>query len=146
MSNVSNNSTGSSSIDTPEKTGAKTVSSSIWVRKNSRGSKNFISCTPLSLFWGGGSSSSIISSSEFSLGSSNFSSVLNSNGEGKVENGSNKWGNGWGDRSNRKVGSGYSETVNGVGDVVDSLEKTIGINILVGAGGNSIGITGLRTG
>merc|ERR1719245_445113 len=101
MGNVSNNGTGSSGIDTTEKTSTYSVGTSIRIRKDSgdsdRGSSSFlISIAPLPLSSGllrgssGGSSSSIVSSSEFSLSGSNLSGILNSNWEGKVENGSSE--------------------------------------------------------
>jgi len=158
VSNVGNNGTGSSGVNTTEKTSTDTIGTSIWVWKDSgegsRGS-NLISSTPLSLLSnslfssrllrgsGGCSSSGSVSSSKFSLGSSNLRSVNNGNWEGEVENGSDK---GLNDRGNGKVGSGNSESIDGISNVVDSLEKTIGVNILVGAGGHSIGIAGLSTG
>merc|ERR1739838_44137 len=144
MSNVSNNGTGSSGINTTEKTSTKTVSSGIWVGKDSRGgnSSDLIGITPPSLnnSWGGFGSggSSIISSSKFSLSSSNLRGVNNSNWEGEIENGSNS--------SDGEVGSGNSESVDGISDVVHCLQKSVSINVLVGAGGHSIGIAGLCTG
>ena len=45
--------------------------------------------------------------------------------------------------SNGKVGALDTESVDVIGNVVDSLDQAIGINILVGAGGHSVGITGL---
>merc|ERR1712096_179515 len=101
MSNVCNNSTGGSSINTSEKTSTNTISSSIGIRKNSWGgcynSRFLISITSLPFFgswffWGSssGGGSSIISSSKFSLSSSNLRSVLDSNWEGEVENWSSK--------------------------------------------------------
>jgi len=155
MSNVSNDGTRGSSINTTEKTGTNTISTSIWVGKDSRGgdSSNLISITPLSLLsnsylrgGGGSSSGGSISNSKFSLGGSNLRSVFNSNWEGEVENGSNKGGDSSSNRGNGEVGSGYSESVNGISNVVDSLQETVSINVLVGAGGHSIGIAGLSTG
>merc|ERR1719167_1241855 len=71
MSNVSNNGSWLSSIDTSEE-------ASIWIWKNSsRGSDSLISITPLSLsssfFWSSssGGGGSIESSSKLSLGGSN---------------------------------------------------------------------------
>merc|ERR1739838_646240 len=141
MSNVSNNGTGSSGINTTEKTSTKTVSSGIWVRKDSRGgnSSDLIGITPPSLnnSWGGFGSggSSIISSSKFSLSSSNLRGVNNSNWEGEIENGSNKRSDFGSNSCDGKVGSGNSESVDGIGDVVHCLQKSVSINVLVGAGG-----------
>merc|ERR1719211_600853 len=157
MSNVSNNGTGSSGIDTTEKTSTYSVGTSIRIGKDSgdsdRGSSSFlISITPLPLSSGllrsssGGSSSSIISNSEFSLSGSNLSGILNSNWEGKVENGSSEGLDSGGSSGDGEVGSGNSESVNGISDVVNSLQKTISINVLVRSGGHSVGIAGLGTG
>jgi len=38
---------------------------------------------------------------------------------------------------NREVGSGHTEAIDGVGNIVDSLKESIGINILVAATGHS---------
>merc|ERR1719211_408007 len=155
MSNVSNNGTGSSGIDTTEKTSTYSVGTSIRIGKDSgdsdRGSSSFlISITPLPLssrlLRGSGGSSSIISSSEFSLSGSNLSGILYSNWEGKVENGSSEGLDSGGSSGNREVGSGNSESVDGISDVVNSLQKTISINVLVRSGGYSVGIAGLGTG
>merc|ERR1719435_801453 len=74
------------------------------------------------------------------------SGIFNSDGKGKVENGSGKGFDSGGGTGDGKVGSGNSESVDGVCDVVDSLEETVGVNVLVGAGGHSVGIAGLSTG
>merc|ERR1711887_132945 len=153
MSNVCNNSTGGSSINTSEKTSTNTISSSIRIGKNSRGScynsRLLISITSLPFFsswffWGGGGS--IISSSKFSLSSSNLRSVFDSNWEGEVENWSSKRSNFRSCKGNGKVGSSNSESVDGVSNIINSLEKTVSINVLVRASGYSISITGLSTG
>merc|ERR1711936_1190234 len=132
MSNVCNNSTGGSSINTSEKTSTNTISSSIRIRKNSWGgcynSRLLISITSLPFFsswffWGG----SIISSSKFSLSSSNLRSVLDSNWEGEVENWSSKRSNFRSGSGNGKVGSSNSESVDGVSNIINSLEKTVSI-------------------
>lgn len=154
MSNVSNNGTRSSSVNTTEKTSTNTVGTGIRVRKDSGGSDrgNFlISITPLplsSLLRGGSSSGggSLISSSKLSLGSSNFRSILDSYWEGEVENGSSKGFDSESSRGDREVSSGNSESIDRVSNVVDSLEKTISVDVLVRAGGHSVGIAGLSTG
>ena len=43
-----------------------------------------------------------------------------------------------------EVGAGNSEAVDWVGNIVDSLEQTVSINVLVGASGHTIGIAGLK--
>ena len=45
--------------------------------------------------------------------------------------------------SNGKVGALDTESVDVIGNVVDSLDQAVGINILVGAGGHSVGVTSL---
>merc|ERR1719249_401197 len=98
MSNVSNNGSWLSSIDTSEE-------ASIWIWKNS--------------------------SSKLSLGGSNFSSIFHCYRKGKVENRGSKRFSSNGGRGNWEVGSSNSESVDRVSNVIDSLEKSICINILV---------------
>ena len=43
-----------------------------------------------------------------------------------------------------EVGAGNSEAVDGVGHVVDGLQETVGIDVLVGPGGHTEGIAGLK--
>merc|ERR1719410_1045623 len=105
MSNVSNNGSWLSSIDTSEE-------ASIWIWKNSSGG-------------------SIESCSKFSLGGSNFSSIFHCYRKGKVENRGSKRFSSNGGRGNWEVGSSNSESVDRVSNVIDSLEKSICINILV---------------
>merc|ERR1739847_254863 len=91
MSNVSNNGTRGGSINTTEKTSTNTVGASIRVGKDSGDSNRgcfLVSITPLPF-------SSLLRGSSSSgggslVGSSNFSSILNSNWEGEVESGSSK--------------------------------------------------------
>merc|ERR1719500_1580242 len=45
-----------------------------------------------------------------------------------------------------QVGALHAESVHVIGDVVDSLDQTVGIKVLVGAGGHSVGVTGLGPG
>merc|ERR1719209_2520793 len=127
--------------------GGSSVGTGIGVRKDSgegsgRGSLFLVSVTSLPLSSllrgsGGGSGSSIVSSSKFSLSSSNLSGIFNSDWEGKVENGSGEGFDSGGSTGDGKVGSGNSESIDGVGDVVDSLQETISVDVLVGAGGHS---------
>merc|ERR1719225_769779 len=100
---------------------------------------------PLSSSGGG----SIESSLELSLGGDNLSGVLDRSRALKVEHRGNKGSNlggSWGGRSHGEVGGGNSEAVHGVGHIVDSLEEAIGVNVLVTAGGHSIGVSGLGLG
>ena len=53
-------------------------------------------------------------------------------------------GGGGGSGADWEVGAGNSEPVDRVGNIVDSLEETVGVNVLVGASGHTIGITGLK--
>jgi len=48
--------------------------------------------------------------------------------------------------SNREVGALDTESVDVISNVVDSLDQAVGINILVGAGGHSVGVTSLSPG
>jgi len=100
---------------------------------------------PLSSSGGG----SIESSLELSLGGDNLSGVLDRSGALKVEHRGDKGSNLGGSRgggSHGEVGGGDSEAVHGVGHIVDSLEEAIGVNVLVTAGGHSIGVPGLGLG
>ena len=73
---------------------------------------------------------------EFGLGSSNFGCVLNCERSG--------WENGaWADWD---VSSCDSEAVDGVGDVVDTLEETVGVDVAVRSAGNTIGSVDLLLG
>jgi len=104
-----------------------------------------LSLLPLSSSGGG----SIESSLELSLGGDNLSGVLDRSGALKVEHRGNKGSNLGGSRgggSHGEVGGGDSEAVHGVGHIVDSLEEAIGVNVLVTAGGHSIGVSGLGLG
>jgi len=104
-----------------------------------------LSLLPLSSSGGG----SIESSLELSLGGDNLSGVLDRSGALKVEHRGDKGSNLGGSRgggSHGEVGGGDSEAVHGVGHIVDSLEEAIGVNVLVTAGGHSIGVSGLGLG
>jgi len=48
--------------------------------------------------------------------------------------------------SNGEVGALDTESVDVISNVVDSLDQAVGINILVGAGGHSVGVAGLSPG
>ena len=104
-------------------------SSSIWVWESgnswSSGNSNFISVSLLS------GSSLIKSSLELSLGSGNLWGVLNSNWEWEVKDWSSQWFSGRDSWSNWEVGAGNSEAVDWISNIVDSLEETIGVNVLV---------------
>merc|ERR1712025_1351543 len=81
-----------------------------------------------------------------SSGGSNLWGILNGNWDWEVEDWSLKWSSSWDSWSDWEVGAGNSESVDWVGNIVDSLEETVGVNILVGAGGHSIGVSGLSSG
>lgn len=81
-----------------------------------------------------------------SLGSSDLWGVLNSDWDGEVKDWSLKRSGSRDSGSNWKVGAGNSEAIDRVSHIVDSLEETIGVNVLVGAGGHSIGVSGLSPG
>ena len=63
--------------------------------------------------------------------------------EGGGDQGSDLGGGG-GSGADWEVGAGNSEPVDRVGNIVDSLEETVGVNVLVGASGHTIGIAGLK--
>jgi len=112
-----------------------------------------ISGTPLPLSVGGLQESQV-----FSLGSGDLGGVLDGLGGDSGEDGGDQglgvegWGNkrsnlrgSKGSGANWEVGSSNSEAVDRVGNIVDGLEETVGINVLVGASGHTIGIAGLST-
>jgi len=122
--------------------GSKSWGSDNWT--SSTGNHSRVSLTPLSL--GSSSLGGSKGSGVFSLGSGDLCSVLGSDGEGKVEDWSLKRSSGRDGGSDWQVGAGDSEAVDGIGHIVDSLEQTVAINVLVGAGGHSIGVPGLSPG
>jgi len=82
---------------------------------------------------GGGSSlSGSESLLELSLGSGNFGSVFNWGRADWKDSGGGTWGN-W------DVGSGNPESVDGVGDVVDALDETVGVDVAVRTAGDAVG-------
>jgi hypothetical protein len=103
--------------------------------------------TPLPLgsgFGGGGSFGDGGEVSGLSFG--DLGGVYNGDGKGEVKDGSDEGLGNDGGGSDGKVGAGNAESVDGIGDVVDGLEETVAIEVLVGAGGHAIGVTGLATG
>jgi len=87
----------------------------------------------------GSSSSSVNSSQVLGSGSSDLSGLLDRGRSLKSDDSGGKGSSG-------KVGSRHSESVEGVGNVVDGLEETIGINVLVGSLGHSVGSAGFSSG
>jgi hypothetical protein len=83
---------------------------------------------------------------EFSLGGNNFGGVGNRGGAGQGEDGSVKRSNNGGSGSGGEVGTSHTETVDGVSNVVDCLQDTVGVHILVGALGNSESVARLSSG
>merc|ERR1712186_243 len=120
------------------------------------GSDSLISVTSLPL--SGSNLSSLEGSKVGSLVLSDLGGVLDWLGGDSGEDGSNKrlGVEGGGDqrlglRNNRdggadwEVGASNSESVDGVSDIVDSLEKTVSVNVLVRTSGHTVGIAGLST-
>merc|ERR1712227_23671 len=137
------------------KTSSNWSSASIGQWETKRKSSNcwsslLVSVTSLSV--GGGGNSGEVSG----LGLSDLWGVLNWLWGNSVKDWGNErfwvegWGNEgcnlWGSWSNWEVGAGDLESVDGVGNIVDGLEQTVGVNVLVGAGGHSIGVSCLSTG
>jgi len=120
------------------------------VGKGKSGSNN-LGGTPLPLSRGS-SNSSLLSSvglGEGSLGSDDLLGVgnldsLEDGGRGldSLEDGGDEASS----TSDGEVGALDTESVDVIGDVVDSLDQAVGINILVGAGGHSVGVAGLSPG
>jgi len=103
--------------------------------------------------------SSLEKSEMGSLGLGNLGSVLDglrgNSGEDRGDKGLGVegWGHqrldlssDWDGGSDWEVGAGNSESVNRVSNIVDGLEKTVSINVLVGPSGHTEGIAGLSTG
>ena len=118
-------------------------------------SDSLISVTSLPL--SGSNLSSLEGSKVGSLGLSDLGGVLDWLGGDSGEDGSNKrlGVEGGGDQRlglghNRdggadwEVGASNSESVDGVSDIVDSLEKTVSVNVLVRTSGHTVGIAGLQ--
>ena len=111
--------------------------------------------TPLPLSRGGGNGSLLggVSLGEGSLGGGDLLGVgdldsLEDRGRGldTLEDGSGSLDSiedGGSETSDGKVGALDTESVDVIGNVVDSLDQAVGINILVGAGGHSVGVAGL---
>merc|ERR1719412_2698337 len=87
-----------------------------------------------------------VSGGVFSLSGGYLGGVDGGDGKGKVEDGGDEGSGGKSGGSDGKVGTSHTESVDGIGDVVDSLEETVSVKVLVGAGGHAIGVTGLTTG
>jgi len=107
-----------------------------------------LSLLPLSSGGGGGS---VESSLELGLGGGDLSSVLDvlclaldalKHGGDKRSDLRGSGGGG----AHGEVGGGHSEAVHGVGNIVDSLEEAVGVNVLVTTGGHTIGVPGLSLG
>ena len=124
------------------------------VGKGKTGSDN-LGGTPLPLSRGGGNGSLLggVSLGEGSLGSGDLLGVgdldsLEDRGRGldTLEDGSGSLDSiedGGSKASDGKVSALDTESVDVVGDVVDSLDKAVGINVLVGASCHSVGVAGL---
>jgi len=90
---------------------------------------------------------------ESGLGLNNLGGIGNLNsledgggGLDTLEDGGGGEGGSHGGGGHGKVGALHTEAVDVVSDVVDGLDESVGIDILVGTGGHSIGVTGLGTG
>jgi len=110
-----------------------------WSSRNSIISLNRFS---FSLFNAGSSSSSFsMGSKMFSSSSSNFRCFYWGNWSYKWGsswcNWASKWGNSWSSWGNWDISSSNSESIDIIRDVVDSLENSIGINILVTSSGDT---------
>merc|ERR1719205_151342 len=112
----------------------------VGVGKGESGS-NKLGGTPLPL--GRGSSNGSLLGG-VSLGESSLSGddLLGVSGLDSLEDGGNEASS----ASNGEVGALDTESVDVISDVVDGLDQAVGINILVGAGGHSVGVAGLSPG
>ena len=118
-------------------------------------SDSLISVTSLPL--SGSNLSSLEGSKMGSLGLSDLGGVLDWLGGDSGEDGSNKrlgveggsdqrlgLGHNRDGGADWEVGASNSESVDGVSDIVDSLEKTVSVNVLVRTSGHTVGIAGLQ--
>jgi len=154
--NVGNNLSGSGSIDTrgTEETSSVGVDDDgSGGSLNLSGSNLILSGLTLLPLLSGSSSGSGISGSKSlevgGLGSGYLCSVLGGDGKGKVEDWGDKGSDlrdSGGDRGDRQVGGRDPKSVDRVGDILGGLEETVGVNVLVGAGGDAVGIPGLSAG
>jgi len=90
---------------------------------------------------------------ESGLGLNNLGGICNLNsledgggGLDTLEDGGGGEGGSHGGGGHGQVSALHTEAVDVVSDVVDGLDESVGIDILVGTGGHSIGVTGLGTG
>jgi len=121
-------------------------------------SSNNLGGTPLPLSRGSGNGSLLggVSLGEGSLSSDDLLGIsdldsLEDGGRGldSLEDGGRSLDSledGGGETSDREVGALDTESVDVISNVVDSLDQAVGINILVGAGGHSVGVAGLSPG
>lgn len=132
--------------------GSREGGSSIGVRSSKGiasiggGSSDDLGATTLPLGTGVSCNSSIESSLEFGLSSDNLGGIFDRGGTDGGEDGGNKGSDIGGNRGGGKVGTGHTETVDGVGDVVDGLEESVGVDVLIRALGNSISVARLSSG
>jgi len=95
---------------------------------------------------GGGGSGGFNSGQMFGLGGGNLGGVLYGGGANKVENGTDGEGNVKGGNGGGEVGTGHTETVDRVSNVVDGLQDTVGVHILIRSLGNSESVARLSSG
>merc|ERR1719435_833887 len=104
---------------------------------------------PLPLSGGGGSLLGGVGSSEGGLGVNDLLGVTDldslEDGGGGLDSLEDRGGQ-LGGPGHGQVGALHAESVHVIRDVVDSLDKTVGIKVLVGPGGHSVGVTGLSPG
>lgn len=150
MGNVGNNGGRGGGSQRGDKAVGVGGNEAVGVGKGESGSNN-LGGTPLPLGRGGGNGSLLggVSLGESSLSCDDLLGVsdldsLEDGGRGldSLEDGGDKAGS----ASNGKVGALDTESVDVISDVVDSLDQAVGINILVGAGGHSVGVAGLSPG
>jgi len=82
---------------------------------------------------------------ELGLGGGHLGGVLHGDGQGKVEDGRLEGGGGGHGGAHRQVGAGHAESVDRVGDIVDRLQETVGVDVLVGAGRHAVRVARLGT-
>jgi hypothetical protein len=124
--------------------GGKTSGIGVRETETGDGSSNNLGRTTLP--GGSGSLGSFNSSKVLGLGGGNLRGVLYGGGANKVENGTDGEGDVKGGRGGGEVGTGHTETVDRVSNIVDGLQDTVGVHILIRSLCNSESVARLSSG
>lgn len=122
---------GSSEGSSGGKGGGETSGIGVGETKTESGSGSSDNLGGTTLSGSGGNLGGFNSGKVLGSGGGNLGGVLDGGGANKVENGTDGEGYVEGSRGGGKVGTGHTETVDRVSNVVDSLQDTVGVHILV---------------